>query len=100
MNLMSGPGAFAVLVILMGISGFIQSFMWPNLLPLVHTVCSPDHDSILLGFWTTASNIGNIMGFLICQYLVLENDLGWETSMYIVSVYMLINALYIGVRIK
>lgn len=71
MNLMSGTGAFVVLIILMGINGFLQSFTWPNLLPLVHTVCSPDKDAILLGFWTTASNVGNILGFLVCQYLVI-----------------------------
>lgn len=77
MDILSGPPAFATLVILMGLSGFLQSFTWPNLLPLVHTVCSPDKDTTILGFWATCPNFGNILGFIICQYFVLNNGYSW-----------------------
>ena len=99
MNALTGSAAFAMLLILMGLSGFLQSFMWPNLLPLVHSVFSPDKDTTLLGFWPTCTNFGNIFGFVICQLIVLNTGLGWEASMYIVVVYMASIAIYIGFRI-
>lgn len=83
----------------MGINGFLQSFSWPNLLPLVHSVYSPDKDTTLLGFWATCPNFGNIIGFIISQYLVLNNGYSWEVGVYIISVYILLNAIYIAVRI-
>ena len=96
---MTGDSAFAVLVILMGLSGFLQSFTWPNLLPLVHSVCSPDKDTTLLGFWATCPNFGNIIGFVVCQLIVLNNGYSWEVGMYIIACYMAANAIYIAVRI-
>lgn len=96
---MYGSGAFAVLVILMGLSGYLQSFMWPNLLPLVHSVWSPDKDTTLLGFWATCPNFGNILGFVVCQLIVLNNGLSWEVSMFIIATYMAMNAIYIAVRV-
>jgi len=83
----------------MGISGLLSSFAWPNLLPVVHSVFSPDRDTAILGFWATSPNVGNIIGFIIMQSIVLNHDLGWQIGMYIVAVYMMANAIYIGVRV-
>lgn len=99
MDSLSGASAFTTLLILMGFSGYLQSFTWPNLLPLVHSVCSPDKDTTLLGFWATCPNFGNIIGFVVCQLIVLNNGYSWEISMYIIAAYMTLNAIYIGLRI-
>ena len=96
---MTGYPAFFTLLSLMGLSGFLQAFAWPDLLPLVRTVTDPDRDSALLGFWATCPNVGNIMGFCICQYFVLVRGLGWGFSMYLVAGYMLIMGLIIALRI-
>lgn len=98
MGIMKGGFAFATLLILMGVSGYLQSFTWPNLLPLVHTVCSPDKDTTLLGFWATCPNFGNILGFIICQYFVLNHGYNFAVGMYIIAVYMLCNAAYVALR--
>lgn len=99
MDNLHGVAAFTVLLILMGLSGYLQSFVWPNLLPLVHSAFSPDKDTTILGFWATCPNFDNIIGFVLCQYIVLYNGLSWEVGMYIFAMYMVINALYIGLRI-
>lgn len=99
MSIMTGPSAFTVLIILMGISGFLSSFAWPNLLPIVHSIFSPDTDTGILGFWATCPNFGNIIGFIIMQFIVLNNGWKWDIGMYIVAVYMMINALYIAIRV-
>jgi sugar phosphate permease len=99
MSNLTGNTAFTMLVLLMGLSGYLQSFAWPNLLPLVHTVCSPDKDTTLLGFWATCPNFGNLIGFIVCQLIVLNNGYSWQVGMYIVACYMAVNALYMCFRI-
>lgn len=99
MDLMTGRPAFAMLIFLMGLSGYLQSFTWPNLLPLVHSVCSPDKDTTLLGFWATCPNFGNIIGFVVMQLIVINNGYSWEFGMYIIAMYMAMNAIYILIRI-
>ena len=99
MNRLDGYPAFFTLLFLMGLSGFLQSYTWPNLLPLVRTVAHPDRDATLLGFWSTCNNFGNILGFVLCQEFVLINGLGWWVGMYIVAAYMLSIGLAIAVRV-
>ena len=100
MGVLEGYPAFVALLLLMGVSGLIQSFTWPNLLPLVRTVTDPDKDATLLGFWSTCSNFGNLIGFCIGQYFVLENGLHWSASMYIVAAYMMLIGITIAFRIS
>lgn len=54
------------LSILMAINGFIQSYTWPNLLMIVHEKWDQKKNSTALGFWATCTNVGNIVGYLIC----------------------------------
>lgn len=99
MTLMSGLGAYLLLFFLMGLSGFLQSFSWPNLLVLVHTVATPDKDGTLLGFWTTSANFGNILGFLACEAFVFGLGFGWQIGMLAISFYLIIIGTLIAVRI-
>lgn len=78
MTFLTGGGAFATLIILMGLNGLLSSAVWPNDLCLVHTVLSPDKDTTLLGFWATCANFGNILGFIVMQCIVLSNGLAWQ----------------------
>lgn len=100
MTYLKGAGAFIVLSILMSVNGFLQSFSWPNLLTLVHSVATPEKDGVLLGFWVTSSNIGNIIGFVICQIFVFNQDLPWQTSMFIASGFMLLMGILLAFRVK
>ena len=96
MSVMTGLPAFLLLLILMGLSGFLQSFAWPNLLVLVHTVATPDKDGALLGFWTTSANFGNIFGFLICQAFVFGLGLDWQIGMLFIALFLMVIGISIG----
>jgi sugar phosphate permease len=84
----------------MALNGFLTAFVWPNLLPVIHSVFSPDTDTTTLGLWSTCSNFGNIFGFIIMQEVVLRYELPWELGMYIAAIYMMINAIYVLVRVE
>ena len=99
MTYLYGWSAFFILLLLMSISGFIQSFTWPNILSLAHTVAKPEKDGAILGLWATNGNIGNIIGFIISQYLVLGLGLYWQISPIVVSIYMATFGLIIYFRI-
>lgn len=99
MTYLTGGGAFATLIILMGISGLMSSTVWANDLSLVHTVLSPDKDTTILGFWATCPNFGNIIGFVVMQCIVLNNGLSWQLGQYVIALYMILNALYICIRV-
>jgi sugar phosphate permease len=96
---MKGQSAFAILCILMFGNGFLTGFLWPNLLPVIHSAFSPDEQSTILGFWATCPNFGNIIGFMIMQLIVFKNGLSWQLGMYIAASYMMLNAAYIGFRV-
>jgi sugar phosphate permease len=39
--------------------------------------------------------VGNILGFIICQYLVINNDLPWQLSMFIVGTFVAIMSILV-----
>jgi len=49
----------------------------------------------LLACWSTNTNIGNIIGFVICQYLVISNDLPWQVSMFLVGMFVAVNSILV-----
>lgn len=50
---------------LMSVNGFLQSYTWPNLLMIIHSHFDPAVYTVLLGFWATNANVGNIIGYSI-----------------------------------
>ena len=58
-------GCFAILCVLMSIDGYFQSFAWPNLLMLINSQFDNKKQALLLGIWSTNTNIGNILGFIL-----------------------------------
>ncbi len=59
-----------ILSVFMCVNGFLQSYTWPNLLMIIHSKFNPEKYAVLLGFWSTNSNVGNIMGYATFQILV------------------------------
>lgn len=57
------------LSVLMCINGFLQSYTWPNLLMIVNSRFKSDKYSMLLGFWSANANVGNIIGYAVCEVL-------------------------------
>jgi sugar phosphate permease len=68
MVLASSMASWLVLL-LMAINGFLQSYTWPNLLELVNR--DGRTSDLLLGFWAANTNVGNILGFILAQVFVV-----------------------------
>lgn len=57
-------------------------------------------EALKLGVWSTNTNVGNILGLTVCQYLVISNGLPWQTSMYIIGFYLFIIGILVSYSIK
>lgn len=58
--------SYWILFGLMAFNGFLQSYTWPNLLMTIQAYFDPKKQSTLLAFWSTNSNVGNIVGYFLC----------------------------------
>jgi sugar phosphate permease len=85
--------SFVLLCVLMSFDGYFQSWVWPHILMLINTEFDNKEDALKLGVWSTNTNVGNIVGFVVCQYLVLYNGLPWQVSMIIISIFIVAVAL-------
>lgn len=92
--------SFVLLCILMSIDGYWQSYSWPNLLMLVNSQYDNKKEAVILGVWMTNTNVGNILGFALCQLLVIRAGLHWQIAMYIIGLYVIFNALIVFCGIK
>lgn len=90
---------FYLLAVIMSINGFAQSFTWPNLLVLVNSKWHKSRDSTELGFWTTNANVGNIIGFAICE-IVHSLNYNWKIQMYIAALLCLTTYLFVYFRLN
>lgn len=92
-----------ILCILMSINGFLQSYTWPNLLMIVNKKFDSNKYAVLLSFWATNANVGNIIGYLIFFTLKktdVQSDSIWKIALEIGAVYSIINGVLIFLRIK
>ena len=64
-----------------------------HLLMIINSQYDNKKEGWKLGLWTTCTNFGNILGFVICQAIVLNNDLPWQISMLVVGGYIVLMAL-------
>lgn len=92
--------SFVILCILMCLDGYFQSFAWPNLLMLINSQYDNKKSALLLGIWSTNTNFGNILGFILCQFLVIQTGMDWEIGMYIIGVYVIFNGILVFCGIK
>lgn len=97
-----GPlGNIYVLSIFMCINGFLQSYTWPNLLMIVNSKFDPAKYAVLLGFWATNANVGNIIGygtFNILDKIKTDKEDEWKIGLGIAAIYALINGTIIALR--
>jgi sugar phosphate permease len=99
MKLSLSWGNFLILCILMSFNGFLQSYTWPNLLMIIHSKFDPEKYTVLLGFWATNANVGNIIGYALSILLIAVGcDSCWELQLIIAAIYAIINGFIIGVR--
>lgn len=86
------------LAIIMCFNGYLQSYTWPNLLMIIHSKFIPEEYPVLLGFWATNANIGNIIGYGIFQVLIKIDCYSWGLGLCICAIYSIINGVYILCR--
>lgn len=84
---------------LMSINGFVQSFTWSNLLVIVNSRWDRKRNSTALGFWSTNANVGNILGFMICEEVHLLHW-PWEDEMYEAAAITFVMGILVYWRIK
>lgn len=84
----------------MSLSGYFQSWTWPHILMLINSEFDNKTEALKLGVWSTNTNVGNILGLTVCQYLVISNGLPWQTSMYIIGFYLFIIGILVSYSIK
>ena len=73
-----------------GVFGFFQLSFFPATLTIFSQYFNVKDDGSAVGVWSSKSNAGNIMGFLIANLLVYELDVKWEFTMLICSVLLII----------
>lgn len=98
---MNIPGLknFITLALFMCINGFLQSYTWPNLLMLIHSKFDPEKYAVLLGFWSTNANVGNILGYGIFQIMIKFGYYSWALGLTFCAFYAIGNGGYVWRRI-
>lgn len=77
------------MAIAFGLFGFFQLSFFPVTLTLFSQHFNVKNDGILVRIWSSKSNVGNILGFLLASLLVHGLDATWEITMIICSVLLL-----------
>jgi sugar phosphate permease len=95
----NGFNNISAILLLMSVNGFVQSFTWSNLLVIVNSRWDKSRNSTALGFWATNANVGNILGFAICEE-VHKLHLPWEEEMYCTAALTFIIGILVFCRIK
>lgn len=92
--------SYAILCVLMCLDGYFQSYAWPNLLMLVNSQFDNKKESLILGVWSTNTNTGNIVGFVLCQFLVIQAGMDWRIGMFAVGLFVAFNSFMVFVGVK
>lgn len=95
----NGFNNIETILLLMTVNGFVQSFTWSNLLVIVNSRWDKSRNSTALGFWATNANVGNILGFAICEEVNLLQR-PWEEEMYCTAALTFVMGILVLWRIK
>jgi nitrate/nitrite transporter NarK len=78
---------------MLAIFGFSQFAFFPNTLTIFSQNFNIKHDGMLAGIFSSKSNVGNIIGFLLANLLVYTAGIQWEITMGICSILLLLVTL-------
>jgi sugar phosphate permease len=80
--------------------GYFQMNCWPVSFLIVSEYFTNEENGGLIGFWTTASSIGNILGYLLPALFILDWHQPWQVPNLILIGILLIStfAVYIFVE--
>jgi sugar phosphate permease len=92
-GILDGGDAGWISLILMVLFGFFQMNCWPVSLLLVSEYFTNEQDGGLIGFWTCAGSIGNILGYIFPSLLVLSLHLPWQVPLLILCAVLLLSTL-------
>jgi len=73
----ASPLIYALFVIAAGLFGFFQLNFFPAMLTIFGHSFSLKKDGRIVGIWSSKSNAGNILGFLMANLLVYQFDVRW-----------------------
>lgn len=94
------PFIYFIFVIAALLFGFFQLNFFPAMLTIFGNSFNIKNDGRIAGIWSSKSNAGNILGFLISNLLVYQFKVKWEYTIIICSSFLIIMAILLRCFIK
>ena len=82
-----------IIALSFGAFGFFQLAFFPATLTIFGNEYNVKNDGKLVGIWSSKSNVGNILGFVMSNLFVVTFKIRWEYTMITCSVLLLIICL-------
>ncbi|KAM3137181.1 hypothetical protein pb186bvf_010727 [Paramecium bursaria] len=79
-----------IFLLLMIANGVTQATAWPGLLAILNNWFSKQHKLILMGYFTSCTNIGNLIGDLFAFILIEQLELEVMSPMYLSAFFLLL----------
>jgi sugar phosphate permease len=89
-----------VSIILMIIYGFFQMNYWPVSFLVMTDYFTNEEDGCLIGVWTTAAGLGNILGYFFCGLLILNLHEPWQVPLFILVAILFFCNLFVYMLVK
>ena len=87
-------------VILMFLFGFFEMHHWPISLMLVNDYCTNEEDGMLISFWSSNGTVGNVVGFLLSSFLILNLHLPWQIPQIIMAFILIFAAALVYLLVE
>ncbi len=94
------PFIYAIFIAAAFCFGFFQLNFFPGLLTIFGHSFNIKNDGKIVGIWSSKSNAGNILGFLLSNVLVYQLKVRWEVTMIICASLLIIMSILLGIFIK
>lgn len=97
---MNEDNAAPISIALMLLFGFFQMNCWPVSLVVLCDYFTNEEDGGAIAFWTTAGNVGNIIGYLFPSLLILSLHQSWQIPDIILAFVLLLCTLGVYLFVK
>jgi sugar phosphate permease len=74
---------YAIFIIFFGLYGLFQLSLFPATLTLFSQHFNIKNDGVLVGAWSSKSNMGDVLGFLLSTILVIVLKVTFQVAMFI-----------------